>query len=71
MCAANPEFAKANLIFYHYGLDSLKQPYFVKDSFFEHGPPPNKGFLIPAEGPYRIKNLSNIEILAYRVEFKN
>ena len=71
MWSANPEFAKANLVYYHYGFDSLKQTYFVKDSFFEHGPPANKGFPIPAEGPHSVKNLSNIEILAYRVEFKN
>jgi hypothetical protein len=29
------------------------------------------GFPIPPEGPHSVKNLSNIEILAYRVEFKN
>jgi len=71
MWSANPEFAKANLIYYHYSFDSAKQTFFVKDSFFEHGPPPNKGFPVPPEGPHSVKNLSNIEILAYRVEFKN
>jgi hypothetical protein len=71
MWSANQEFAKAKLVYYHYGFDSLKQIYFVKDSFFEHGPPPNKGFPISPEGPHSVKNLSNIEILAYRVEFKN
>jgi hypothetical protein len=71
MWSANPEFSKAKLVYYHYGFDSLKQTYYVKDSFFEHGPPPNKGFPIEPEGPHSVKNLSNIQILAFRVEFKN
>ncbi len=71
MWSANPEFARAQLVYYHYGFDSIKRTHYVKDSFFEHGPPPNKGFPIPPEGPHSVKNLSNIEILAYRVEFKD
>jgi hypothetical protein len=51
MWSANPIFAKARLVYYHYGFDSLKKTYYVKDSFFEHRPSPNRDFEIPAEGP--------------------
>ncbi len=70
MWSSNPNFAKAHLIYYNYGFDSNKKSYFIKDSVLEQGPPANKGFEIPAEGPHRVKNLSNIDIVAYRVEFK-
>jgi hypothetical protein len=71
MWSANPNFAKAHLIYYNYGYDAVKKNYFIKDSIAEQGPPANKGFSIPPEGPHRVKNLSAIDILAYRVEFKN
>ena len=71
MWSANANFAKAHLIYYNYGFDPVKKTYFIKDSILEQGPPANKGFPIPAEGPHAVKNLSDIEILAYRVEFKN
>jgi hypothetical protein len=70
MWSANPNFAKAHLIYYSYGFDSTKNTYYIKDSTLEQGPPANKGFEIPAEGPHRVKNLSNIDVVAYRVEFK-
>jgi hypothetical protein len=71
MWSANANFAKAHLMYYTYGFDSTKRTYYIKDSTLEQGPPANKGFEIPAEGPHRVRNLSNIDILAYRVEFKN
>jgi hypothetical protein len=71
MWSANPNFAKAHLIYYTYGFDSIKKTYYIKDSVLEQGPPANKGFPIPAEGPHAVKNLSDLDILAYRVEFKN
>jgi hypothetical protein len=71
MWSANPNFAKAHLIYYNYGFDSVKKIYFIKDSVLEQGPPANKGFPIPPEGLHAVKNLSNLDILAYRVEFKN
>ena len=71
MWSANPNFAKAHMIYYNYAFDPVKKIYFIKDSVAEQGPPANRGFAIPAEGPHRVKNLSDIEILAYRVEFKN
>jgi hypothetical protein len=71
MWSANPNFAKAHMIYYNYAFDSVRKIYFVKDSVAEQGPPANRGFAIPTEGPHRVKNLSDIEILAYRVEFKN
>ncbi len=70
MWSANPNFAKAHLIYYNYGFDPGKKSYFIKDSVLEQGPPANKGFEIPTEGPHRVKNLSNIDVVAYRVEFK-
>ena len=70
MWSASPNFAKAHLIYYNYGFDSSKKTYYIKDSVPEQGPPANRGFEIPAEGPHRVRNLSNIDILAYRVEFK-
>jgi hypothetical protein len=71
MWSANANFAKAHLMYYTYGFDSTKRTYYIKDSTLEQGPPANKGFEIPAEGPHRVRNLSNMDILAYRVEFKN
>jgi len=70
MWSASPNFAKAHLIYYHYDYDPVKKIYFIKDSVLEQGPPANKGFEIPAEGPHRVRNLSNLDIVAYRVEFK-
>jgi hypothetical protein len=70
MWFANANFAKAHLVYYHYDYDPIKKTYYIKDSVLEQGPPANKGFEIPAEGPHRVRNLSNMDILAYRVEFK-
>ncbi len=38
MWSANPNFAKAHLIYYNYGFDSVKKTYFIKDSVLEQGP---------------------------------
>jgi hypothetical protein len=71
MWSADSNFTKARLIYYHYGYDSVKKNYFLKDSLIERGPPPNIGFEVGAEGPHRVTNLSDVPIKAYRVEFKN
>lgn len=70
MWSANPNFAKAHLVYYNYAYDAAKKHYYLKDSVAQQGPPANKGFEIPSEGPHRVRNLSNLDILAYRVEFK-
>ena len=70
MWSANPNFAKAHLVYYNYSYDAVKKSYYIKDSVVEQGPPANRGFEIAAEGPHRVRNLSNLDILAYRVEFK-
>jgi hypothetical protein len=71
MWSADSNFTKAKMIYYHYGYDSVKKNYFLKDSLIERGPPPNIGFEVNAEGPHRVTNLSDLPIKAYRVEFKN
>jgi hypothetical protein len=71
MWSADSNFTRARLIYYHYGYDSIKKIYFLKDSLIERGPPPNIGFEVNAEGPHRVTNLSDLPIKAYRVEFKN
>ena len=71
MWAADSNFAKSKLIYYHCGYDSIKKTFYVKDSILESGPPPNRGFQIPPEGLHRVTSLSDKPITAYRVEFKN
>lgn len=60
-----------DIIYYRYDYDSVSHVYFAKDSVHQHagGQGPNEHFMKP-EGPHRIKNLSNVRIIAFRVEFK-
>ena len=60
-----------DIIYYKYDYDSIKHIYFAKDSIYQHsgGAGTGEHFMKP-EGPHRIKNLSNVKILAFRVEFK-
>jgi hypothetical protein len=71
MWVADANFTNAKLIYYHYGYDPIKKTCFLKDSTLEQGPPANRGFQIPSEGPHRVRSLSDKKLLAYRVEFKN
>jgi len=63
-----------DIIYYRYGYDSIMHTYVAKDSVREHGGyekgKSNEGHFMKPEGPHRIKNLSNVKILAYRIEFK-
>ncbi len=60
-----------DIIYYKYDYDSIKPIYFAKDSIYQHsgGAGTGEHFMKP-EGPHRIKNLSNVRIMAFRVEFK-
>jgi hypothetical protein len=64
-----------DIIYYRYGYDSINHIYFVKDSNKQHngGDTSNQSnvadYMRP-EDPHRIKNLSNVKIDVYRVEFK-
>jgi len=60
-----------DIIYYPYAYDSSNHKYFATDSIKESGGgQPDKGHYMKSEGPHRIKNLSNVTIVAYRVEFK-
>ncbi len=60
-----------DIIYYRYDYDSARHVYFTKDSIRQQGGGIGTGehFMTP-EGPHRIKNLSNVRIVAFRVEFK-
>jgi hypothetical protein len=71
----NGDTSYFDIIYYRYGYDSINQRYYIKDSIKEHngGGDPNKpdiGHYMKPEGPHGIKNLSNVKIDVYRVEFK-
>ncbi len=70
MWMADSNFSKAKLMYYHCAWDAAKKRFYDIDSSLEKGPPPNIGFEIPAEGPHRVTNLSNLPLTAYRIEFK-
>ena len=64
-----------DIIYYRYGLDSVHHTYFIKDSIPQHMTgshvsDPIIGKFMQPESLHRIKNLSNIQIDAFRVEFK-
>ncbi len=60
-----------DIIYYSYDYDSVRHVYFAKDSVRQHGggQGTDAHFMKP-EGPHRIKNLSKVRIVAFRVEFK-
>lgn len=73
--ANNNDTSRFNIIYYRYGYDSINHLYFVKDSIKQHNKrgnsnKPNIGNYMKPEGPHRIKNLSNVKIDVFRVEFK-
>jgi len=64
------------IIYYRYGYDSINHTYFVKDSIEQYngGSKPDSSYeanLMKPEGPHSIKNLSNVKIDVFRVEFKD
>jgi hypothetical protein len=74
MFGPDNDTSQFDIIYYPYTYDSANHRYFARDSIKQHqgGQPnePNVGYYMKPEGPHRIKNLSNVRILAYRVEFK-
>jgi len=74
MFGPDNDTAHYDIIYYKYGYDPVGHTYFVEDSVFQHGGSSagssNKAHFKNPEGPHRIKNLSAVRILAYRVEMK-
>jgi hypothetical protein len=71
----NADTSHFAIIYYRYGYDPTKHRYYVKDSVKQHSggsnpDKPNKGHYMKPEGPHGIKNLSNVKIDVFRVEFK-
>ena len=61
----------AAMTYYQYGIENSR--YVVKDSIPIPVMPPevlNRGDVVEPEGPHAIKNMSDKEAIAYRVEFK-
>jgi len=60
-----------DIVYYRYDYDSVKHVYFAKDSVYQRsgGRGTHEHFMKP-EGPHRVKNLSSVRIIAFRVEFK-
>jgi hypothetical protein len=75
MFGADIETPPFNIVYYAYGYDTANHRYILKDSMRQHqsGQDDSTGganFMKP-EGPHRVKNLSNVRVVAYRVEFKS
>jgi hypothetical protein len=73
--ADNSDTSAFDIVYYVYDYDSLHHKYFAKDSIVQHNKggksnEPNTGNFMKPEGPHRIKNLSNVKIDVFRVEFK-
>ena len=71
MFGPDNDTSQYDIIYYRYDYDSVRHVYFARDSVHQHagGLGPDEHFMKP-EGPHRIKNLSNVRIIAYRVELK-
>ena len=71
MFGPDNDTSQYDIIYYRYDYDSVKHVYLAKDSIRQHGggQGADAHFMKP-EGPHRIKNLSNVRIIAFRVEFK-
>lgn len=64
-----------DIVYYIYGYDSLKHQYYVKKIIKQHNPgskagTPDSGYFMKPEGPHAIKNLSNVLVDVFRIEFK-
>ena len=71
----NGDTSSFDIIYYRYRYDSSEQRYVVRDSVRQHsrgakGNEPDIGHLRKPEGPHAIKNLSNVKVDIYRLEFK-
>lgn len=65
-----------DIVYYRYDYDSTRRRYFIKDSFPQHraaspADVADSGYYMKPEQPHSIRNLSNVTIDVYRVEFKN
>jgi hypothetical protein len=75
MFGSNRDTSHFEIVYYRNGYDSVQRRYFVKDSIKQHGggvvaDDANKGNYMRPEGPHQIKNLSDVTIDVFRVEFK-
>jgi hypothetical protein len=75
MFGSNRDTAHFDIIYYRNGYDSLHGHYFVKDSIKQHGggvvpDDSNMANYMRPEGPHQIRNLSDVTIDVFRVEFK-
>lgn len=74
--ASSGDTSSFDIIYDRYGYDTLKHKYYIKQSIRQHSSgskpgDPNTGDYMRPEGPHRIRNLSNIKIDVFRVEFKD
>jgi len=72
----NGDTSSFDIIYYRYRYDPSEHRYVVRDSAKQHSPgtkvgEPDSGYLMKPEGPHAIKNLSNVKVDIYRLEFKN
>ena len=75
MLGNNGDTSQFDIIYYRYSYDSVHHRYFANDSIHQHNggakaSETNEADYLKPEGPHRIKNLSNVKIDVYRVEFK-
>jgi hypothetical protein len=75
MFGADIDTPPFDIVYYTYGFDPANHHYILKDSIRKHqsGHDDSTGganFMKP-EGPHRVKNLNNVRVVAYRVEFKS
>lgn len=73
--ASNGDTSAFDIIYYRYKYDAATHRYVVKDSIKQHSPAvkpdeSDSGYFMKPEGPHAIKNLSNVTVDAFRVEFK-
>ena len=72
----NGDTSSFDIIYYRYRYDAKDHRYVVRDSVRQHSPgtkagEPDSGNLMKPEGPHAIKNISNVKVDIYRLEFKN
>jgi hypothetical protein len=71
----NGDTSSFDIIYYRYRYDPSEQQYVVRDSTIQHSrgtkaSETDIGHLRKPEGPHAIKNLSNVKVDIYRLEFK-
>ena len=74
MFGSGYDSSQFDIIYYRYDYDPLRHIYFAKDSNRQHSggqtTDAKTANFMKSEGPHRIRNLSNVRIDAFRVEFK-